>query len=211
VQGSIAFNGTQITGGASNTPLALSSGSMQGTLSARDGGVKTIRDNLNQLAQQLVTSVNLAYNPTNATGNFFNPAGTTAATIALASGVTTASLKASDGGAAGDNTVALAIAQLATKKFAISGGAAIDGTFGGFFSTAVSNLGQSVAGATARATDQSSIENLVRSQRDGVSGVSLDEETANLLKFQRAFQASSRVFNTIDDLLDNVVNHLGVG
>lgn len=209
VQGSIAFNGTQITGGASNTPLALSSGSMQGTLSARDGGVKTIRDNLNQLALQLVTSVNLAYNPTNATGNFFNPAGTTAATIALASGVTTATLKASDGGAAGDNTVALAIAQLATKKFAISGGAAIDGTFGGFFSTAVSNLGQSVAGATARASDQTSIENLVRSQRDGVSGVSLDEETANLLKFQRAFQASSRVFNTIDDLLDNVVNHLG--
>jgi flagellar hook-associated protein 1 len=209
VTGPVAFTGTQITAGASATPLALSAGSIQGTLSARDGGIKTIRDNLNQLAQQLVTSVNLAYNPTNATGNFFNPGGTTAATIALASGVTTATLKASDGGAAGDNTVALAIAQLATKKFTVSGGATIDGTFGGFFSTAVSNLGQSVAGATARATDQSSIEQLVRSQRDGVSGVSLDEETANLLKFQRAFQASSRVFNTIDDLLDLVVNRLG--
>jgi flagellar hook-associated protein 1 FlgK len=49
----------------------------------------------------------------------------------------------------------------------------------------------------------------VRSQRDSVSGVSLDEEMADLLKYQRAFQASSRVFSTIDDLLDTVVNHLG--
>jgi flagellar hook-associated protein 1 FlgK len=209
MQGTVAFTGTQITAGNPATALALASGSIQGTLAARDGGVKTIRDNLDQLAKQLVTSVNLAYNPTGSTGNFFNAAGTTAATIALAAGVTTATLKASDGGTAGDNTVALAISQLATKKFTVSGGATIDGTFGGFFSSAVSNLGQSVAGATARAADQSSIEQLVRSQRDGVSGVSLDEETANLLKYQRAFQASSRVFNTIDDLLDNVVNHLG--
>ena len=205
VQGPIAFTGTTITGGASATVLALNSGSMQGTLAARDGGVKTIRDNLNQLASQLVTAVNGAY----PAGGFFNAAGTTAATFGLASGLTPTTLKASNGGSAGDNTVALAIAQLATQKFTIAGGAAIDGTFGGFFSTAVSNLGQAVSGATARSTDQTSIENLVRTQRDGVSGVSLDEETANLLKYQRAFQASSRVFSTIDSLLDNVVNSLG--
>ncbi len=209
VQGPVAFTGTQITAGSSATALALASGSIQGYLTARDGGVKTIRDNLDQLAKQLVTSVNAAYNPSGLTGDFFTASGTTAATFAINTSVTTASLKASDGGAAGDNTVALAIAQLATQKFSISGGDNIDGTFGGFLSTAVSNLGQAVAGATARATDQSSIEQLVRSQRDGVSGVSLDEETANLLKYQRAFQASSRVFNTIDSLLDTVVNHLG--
>ncbi len=209
VQGTVAFTGTQITAGSPATALALTSGSIQGYLSARDGGVKTIRDNLDQLAKQLVTSVNAAYNPSGTTGDFFTASGTTAATLAMDPSVTTATLKASDGGAAGDNTVALAIAQLATQKFSVSGGDAIDGTFGGFLSTAVSNLGQAVAGATARATDQSSIEQLVRSQRDGVSGVSLDEETANLLKYQRAFQASSRVFNTIDSLLDTVVNHLG--
>ena len=50
---------------------------------------------------------------------------------------------------------------------------------------------------------------LVRSQRDGVSGVSLDEEMADLMKFQRAFQASSRVFTVMDELLDVVVNRLG--
>ena len=53
------------------------------------------------------------------------------------------------------------------------------------------------------------VEKLVRSQRDTISGVSLDEELADLMKFQRAFQASSRVFSVIDQLLDNVVNNLG--
>ncbi len=212
VQGTVAFDGVQITGGAGATPLALSAGSIQGSLAARDGAVQTLRDNLDQLTAQLVTSVNAAYNPSGSTGDFFDATGTTAGTIALAAGVTTNTLKASDGGAAGDNTVALAIAALATKNFSTTGTPpdAIDGTIGGFFATTVSNLGQSLAGATARVSDQSNIEQLVRSQRDGVSGVSLDEEMADLLKYQRAFQASSRVFTTIDDLIDTVVNKLGV-
>ena len=211
VLGPVAFTGTQITGGASATPLALSAGSIQGALAARDGGILTLRTNLNLLTSQLVASVNKAYNPTGLTGNFFNPAGTTAGTIALAAGVTSNTLKASDGGPAGDNTVALAIAALATKNFSTTGlpPDAIDGTLGGFFSTAVSNLGQSLSGASARVNDQSKIEQLVRSQRDGVSGVSLDEEMAQLVQYQRAFQASSRVFTTIDDLIDTVVNKLG--
>ena len=210
VTGPIAFTGTQITGGPAATVLALKSGSISGALTARDGAIKTLRDNLDQLSLQLVTSVNGAYNPTGLTGNFFNPAGTTAATIAVAGGVNSTTLKASDGGPAGDNSVALAIAQLATTKFSTASGDAIDGSFGTFFSSAVSNLGQAVAGATARVTDQTNIENLVRTQRDGVSGVSLDEETANLLKYQRAYQSSARVFTTIDSLLDTVINHLGV-
>ena len=209
VQGSDAFTGTQITGGTAATALDLKSGSIHGALTARDGAVKTLRDNLDQLSLQLVTSVNKAYNPTGATGNFFNAAGTTAGTIAVASGVNSSTLKASDGGPAGDNTVALAIAALASTKFSTAAGDTINGTLGSFFSSAVSNLGQAVAGATARASDQAGIETLVRGQRDAVSGVSLDEETANLLKYQRAYQASARVFTTIDALLDTVINHLG--
>ena len=47
VQGTVAFTGTSITAGSPATALALTAGSIQGTLAARDGGVKTIRDNLN--------------------------------------------------------------------------------------------------------------------------------------------------------------------
>lgn len=209
VQGTVAFTGTQITAGSGATPVALSSGSIKGALTARDGAVQTLRDDLDKLAQQFVTSVNTAYNPAGTSGNFFNATGTTAGSISLVNTLTAATLKASDGGPAGDNAVALAVAQLATQAFSVSGGDQIDGTFSGFFGKTVSKLGQALAGANARVEDQNNIERLIRSQRDSVSGVSLDEEVADLMKFQRAFQASSRVFNVLDELLDLVVNRLG--
>ena len=214
VEGPLAYNASgtppAVTGGAGAVTLSLNSGSIQGSIDARIDAIQTLRDQLDLLAEQLVTSINVLYNPSN-TGNFFTATGTTAATISLASGLTSSSLKASDGGAAGDNTIALGIAQLASKKFSTAGTPAdlIDGSFSGFFAGAVSGLGQAVSGATARVNDQSRIEQLVRSQRDAVSGVSLDEEMADLMKYQRAFQASSRVFQTIDELLELVVTRLG--
>jgi flagellar hook-associated protein 1 FlgK len=213
VQGTVAFDGTQITAGATATPLGLASGAVKGSLTARDGAVQSLRSNLDLLARQLVTAVNTAYNPTGATGDFFQAAGTTAASIRLESSVTTTSLKASDGGAAGDNTVALAVAALATRQFSTAGAPpdVIDGTLGNFYGNAVSDIGQALAGANSRVEDQDNIERLVRSQRDSVSGISLDEELADLLKYQRAFQASSRVFGVVDELLDLVVNRLGRG
>jgi flagellar hook-associated protein 1 FlgK len=208
VTGPVTFNGTNVQAGAVPTTLALSGGSIKGALDTRDGAVKTLRNNINSLAGQLVTSVNAAYNPTGATGNFFNPAGTTAASIQLAGGLTATNLKASDGGAAGDNTVALAVANLANRTFSTAGGDLIDGTLSQHYSSAVTDLGQTLAGVNSRLTDETNIETLVRSQRDAVSGVSLDEETADLMKYQRAFQASSRVIQTIDSMLNTVINGL---
>jgi flagellar hook-associated protein 1 FlgK len=49
----------------------------------------------------------------------------------------------------------------------------------------------------------------VRGQRESMSGVSLDEEAAELMKFQRAYQASARVISIIDSMLDTVVNGMG--
>ncbi len=209
VTGPVVFDGTQILAGSPSIALSLSSGSLKGQLTARDGAVQTLRSNLDLLARQLVTSVNSAYNPTGATGNFFAPAGLTAGTIALVPGLSANSLKASDGGAAGDNAVALAIADIANRRFSTASGDALDGTLGNFYSNSVSGLGQALSGANSRVEDQTNIEKLVRSQRDAVSGVSLDEEMADLMKYQRSFQASSRVFGVIDNLLDDVVNRLG--
>ncbi|MEY2878075.1 MAG: Flagellar hook-associated protein 1, partial [Verrucomicrobiota bacterium] len=209
VLGAVAFDGGQLSAGTPATVLAPAAGAIKGALAARDGGVQTLRHDLDLFARQLVTSVNAAYNPTGATGNFFAPAGTTASTIQLAATLTPANLKASDGGPAGDNSIALAVAAVGARIFSTAAGDAIDGTIGGFFSQAVGKLGQSLAGANARVDDQGNVEKLVRSQRDAISGVSLDEELADLMKYQRAFQASSRVFQTVDELLDLVVNRLG--
>jgi flagellar hook-associated protein 1 FlgK len=209
VQGTVAFDGTNLTGGSPATVLALNSGSIYGSLAARNGGIQDLRDDLDALARQLVTAVNAAYNPTGTTGNFFAAAGTAAGTFRVDAAVTAANLKASDGGAAGSNTVALAVAALAHRTFSVTGGDAIDGTFSGAFGGAVIKLGSALATANARVEDQANIERLVRGKRDSVSGVSLDEEMADLVKYQRSFQASSRVFNVLDELLDGVVNRLG--
>ncbi len=211
VTGPVTFDGTNLSAGTPATVLALASGSIQGALSARDGAIQTLRDNLDALAEQLVTSVNTAYNPLGTTGNFFATAGTTAGTIALQAGLNASGLKASDGGAAGDNAIALAVAALASRAFSTGGGDAIDGTFSGFYSQTVSGLGQALSTADAHAEEQANITSIVRAQRDSVSGVSMDEELADLTRFQRAFQASSRYFNVVDSLLENVVNQLGRG
>lgn len=216
ITGAVTFDSSTtpatIKAGNPATVLGLTSGSIQGSLSAHDGTVKTLRGQLTLLAQQLVSSVNAVYNPGGTSTDFFDDSvAVTAGNIRLDSSLTAANLRASSGGAAGDNAVAVAIANLATKKFSTTTATPdlIDGTFSGYYAGAVSGLGQSVAGANARLEDQEAIESLVRSQRDAVSGVSLDEELADLMKYQRAFQASSRVFQTIDQLLEVVVTQLG--
>jgi len=210
LNGTVAFNGTGLTGGTAATAIALSSGSIHGALQARDGAVQVLRDNLDLFSAQLVTSVNAAYNPTATAGaDFFDPAGLTAGTIAVRSGLTAATLVTGTSGAAGDNTIALAVAGLASQAFSTGSGDLIDGTLGQFYTRSVSDLGQALSTTTARASDQDNIQRLVRNQRDTVSGVSLDEEMADLVRYQRAFQASSRVFSVVDELLDTVVNRLG--
>lgn len=209
VTGPVTFTGTGLTGGSPATAVEFASGAIRGALNARDGAVQTLRDNLNQLARQMVVAVNAAYNPTSAPGgDFFDATGLTAATIRLQGGLTPTTLRAGVG-AAGDNSLALAVASLANRTFSTGNGDIIDGTLGQFYGRAVSNLGQALASATSRSDDQDNITNLIKAQRDGVSGVSLDEEMADLVRFQRAFQASSRVFSLVDELLDTVVNRLG--
>ncbi len=205
----VVFNGTDLV--AAGTPVALTGGSIKGGIDARDGAIQTLRDNLDTLAGQLVQSVNGAYNPSGTTGcDFFDAAGTTASGITLDANLSISTLHASDGGAAGDNELAAAVAALAEKTFATSSGDLINGSFTSYYSGAVTAMGQAAKSASSRLADQSTIETLVREQRDAVSGVSLDEEVVNLTKYQRAFQASSRVMTVIDDLLDTVINRLGV-
>ena len=67
---------------------------------------------------------------------------------------------------------------------------------------------QSKAAAQAAAT-QDAVTTNVDSQQQSVSGVSFDEETSNMLTFQRAYQASSRVLTTMDDMLDTLINRTG--
>ena len=205
VTGPLAVSGGAITGGASASTLQIASGSIYGALDARDGAVQSLRNSLDSLADQVVTSVNAAYNPTSAAGgDFFDSSGTTAGTIALSSSLTASNLTAGTG-AAGDNTIALAVAGVANKQFSTAGGDAIDGTIDEYYSGAVSTLGQTLSNVNNQVTNENALLNLVTSQRDSVSGVSMDQEMGNLMKYQSAYQASARVFSTVDLLLNTLI------
>ena len=208
----LTFDGDALRVASSETALTLTGGSIKGHLTARDGALQTLRDSLNLLASQMVTSVNAVYNPSGTGQNFFNPAGTDAGSMQLASGLTGLNVRACvAGGAAGDGSVAQAISELDIQSFSSTSGDAIDGTMGESYSAAISLFSYSLSQSRMRHENQTGVLNAVRGQRESVSGVSLDEEAAELMKFQRAYQASARVISVVDQMLDIVVNSMGRG
>jgi flagellar hook-associated protein 1 FlgK len=74
----------------------------------------------------------------------------------------------------------------------------------------VVNLGSAAQTAERRATIQESLTNDLDAARQAQAGVNLDEEMTNLITYQRAYQAASRVINTVDEMLDTLINHTGL-
>lgn len=114
----------------------------------------------------------------------------------------------------GNNDMALLLAGIKDKKVNFdptTTGQSIlkDGTFDEFFRSIVGQLGVQSQEATRQATNQQALVDQVDSNRQGVSGVSLDEEMANMIKFQKAYSAAARVMTTFDEMLDKVINSMG--
>jgi flagellar hook-associated protein 1 FlgK len=190
------------------TPLAVSGGRLQGTIDARDGAVASLRSNLNLLASTLITQVNTihgaGYSLTGSSNaKFFD--GSDASDIKVNASLmgNPALLQVSAvNGAVGDNQVALSLAQLANN-----GNAALNNqTFSQNYAQTVAALGQSLSSLNNQLEDQTAVSNMLGTQRNSVSGVSLDEEMTDMVKFQKAFQASAKLITTVDELLDTVVN-----
>ncbi len=78
-----------------------------------------------------------------------------------------------------------------------------------YIKSLVSNLGVDAAEANRNKTNQSQLVNEYSKSRDSIMGVSLDEEMANMIKFQKAYNANARMVNVFDEMLDLVVNRLG--
>ena len=203
----IAFDGTNFTAGTAAAPLVLTGGSLQSCIDVRDGTVEDTRTQLKALADQLTTSVNKAYNPANTAGMNFFSAVPASGLIQLEA--TTATIRTTTTGTSGGNELAVNVAALASQIFSTGSGDKIDGTFSSHFSGVVANLGLDLSNTNTRLDDQKLTETNTRANRESVSGVSQDEELANMLQYQRSYQACARFTNVIDSLLDIVVNKLG--
>ena len=184
-------------------------GSIAGLQDSEASIDKLKNENIDPLASQLIAAVNLAYNPDGvADGNFFDPATPNAAGITIAASVAPENIKVSNTAFAGGNDIAFGIAQLAEKVFSTTGGDTIDGTFSEFIATAAARVGQDLRTAEADLEMHTIAENRIIQDRQEMGSVNIDEEVTDLLRYQRAFQASSKVINTLDQLLEVVVTGL---
>jgi flagellar hook-associated protein 1 FlgK len=102
----------------------------------------------------------------------------------------------------GDNTAALALAAL--RDAPIFGGN--EASINEFYEQFVTLIGvDSRANLDRLRVDEAFVDDFQR-QRQEISGVSIDEEVTNLLLYQRAFEASARVINTADRMLETLLN-----
>jgi flagellar hook-associated protein 1 FlgK len=79
-------------------------------------------------------------------------------------------------------------------------------SFSEYYSNTLSRFGHDVALTTSQLNDQKTVEKLLIRQRESIMGVSIDEEVANLVVYQRAFQASAKLLTTMDGLMQDVLN-----
>jgi flagellar hook-associated protein 1 len=214
---------------APGVPAAdITQGELGGLLEVRGPVIQKQLDALNTLASNLVSEVNaqhrLGYRADGLNGtaawptDFFAPTAvgvSAAASIRLSDAVQlddhaialASALDPDNPGFAfaGDGGNALLISQMATRSIA-----ALNGTFSDFYGRTTSALGLDSKQATTMATSEQALVDNLTMHRESLSGVSLDEEAANLVKYQRVYQASLRVLNVYDDMLDRIVNGLGL-
>ena len=179
-------------------PLGASPGGRLGALkdlSTVPGGlIDSYRAELGAVAETLASAVN-AIHP-----GFFGvshapPASYGAATLTVVA--TDATLLAGTSPGASANERARAVSELSGKG--------PDDAYNAF----ISRVGSEVREAGRNEANAQALTDAVQDRRESVAGVSLDEEMGNLVRFQRAYQASSRAMSTMDEMLDVLINRTG--
>jgi flagellar hook-associated protein 1 FlgK len=185
----------------------LTGGQIGGWLKVRDTLVPGYQNSLDQLASDVATGVNSLHNAgfdaTGAAGgDFFTPPATVAnaaATFSVDAAVAAdpKRVAASLTGSVGDNQTAKAIAALRDAVLPGTGATPTQS-----WAQLVYRVGADAADATASTTTRQQVVDQLGRLRDSTSGVSTDEEAAQLMKYQRAYEASARYFTTIVQTLD---------
>jgi len=105
-----------------------------------------------------------------------------------------------------DNDIALALAALGTADLAFDvNGNVVNTTASEFVASMLSRVGALTRNATDLVEYQQNTMDLLWKQREAVSGVSLDEEMTNLIKFQRAYEAAARLITVADEMLQTII------
>lgn len=185
----------------------ITGGSIGGLIKVRDTLVPTYMNQLDTLAYKIATDVNtqttsgydLQGNP--GVAFFTPPAGAAGYAQSIAVNPAVAAdnrlVVASATNAPGNNDVARNIGNLQTTPMSGTNSTPIQG-----WGTLVYSVANDSRTAQESHDAHEQVAQQLRNIRDSISGVSLDEEAASLLRFQRAYEANARFFNVANDLLD---------
>ncbi len=146
----------------------------------------------------------IAYDPATDSGSTFTVAGVSFSVTGTPQDGDAFRL-ADNAGASGDNGNALRLAGLQTAN-TMEGGAA---SFQGAYGQLVGQLGTQTRSAQVTAEAQAALLTQAQESRDAVSGVNLDEEAANLLRFQQAYQAVAQVISTAETTFQTLLSAIG--
>jgi flagellar hook-associated protein 1 FlgK len=191
------------------------SGELKALIDLRDAVIPGKVAELNDLAGALANAVNTIHRAgwglDNSTGlDFFVfTAGDEAATLAVnpVVAVDPNKVAAAQGpDSPGDGRNALAVAQVQYQKLM----AANTATLGEYYQQVVGRLGLEARGADDQKANQEVVRQYLEARRESFSGVSLDEEAAKLVLYQRAFEAAARSLSVLDEILDQLINRTGI-
>jgi flagellar hook-associated protein 1 len=200
-----------------NTTVQLQNvtGELAGLLKSRDVMIPAYQAQLDELARAVVQQVNTlhtsGYGLDKTTGfAFFDPNSLTASTIRLNPDIVTdinkiAATQSSEAGVL-DGNIALAIAGLRSASVMSRNTA----TMNDYYASVVGNLGVETREATSFTSNYELLAQQIDNQRQAVQGVSLDEEMANLVKCQHAYDAAARVITVMDEALDTIITGMGM-
>jgi flagellar hook-associated protein 1 FlgK len=201
--------GVSINGSA--TAATIRTGSIGAVSAFTQTTLPTLQGQLNTLASSLVTAVNTLSESGTVTGSnppvtgvpFFNPAGTTAASIGLSAQVqaSTANIVTGTTGNAGDSTIAAQIGQLAQTSNAALGNQSIPTYYAGF----VSGIGAQAQAAQQSATAQATLVANTTTQRDAADGVNTDTELIDMIQTQEAYSAATHLVSTADAMVQSLL------
>jgi len=119
-----------------------------------------------------------------------------------------ANIASSKTGESGDNSNALQIANLRNAVLVADSTGVV--SLDDYYQDIILHMGNNGTDAMNITDSQNKLVQSADAQRTAITGVSMDEEMTNMMKFKFAYDASSRVLNIIDSMIETVVNRLGL-
>jgi flagellar hook-associated protein 1 FlgK len=188
----------------------VTAGTLGAELDTRNNTLPSYLASLNSLAQNLADQVNTTLsqgvdvNGSAPVNNLFTygSSATAAQTISVNPLITPDQIAAALPSAPGGNGNALALSALANAV------GANGSTFTQTYAALGAQVGQDVSTATANETTGQQLVTQAQSIRSQLSGVSLDQEAANLIQYQRSYQAASQMISVINSMTATLLNML---